>query len=285
MTHLSLSFLFRPAARLFVGLCAVLLIGGCATTQPTAETVQDVAASPWAQASQPEGTAPGTVPAWLHFTLPGKQANQYMAVKQDGRDAVLVRSDAAVSLLRQKLRVPPGDLAQIRFSWKVPQLIANANLAVRETSDSPVRIVLAFDGDRSRLSAKNAMLSELSHTLTGEPMPYATLMYVWCNQCERESVIKNTRTDRIQKIAIESGGKNLNQWLDYERDIRADFHKAFGEAPGALIGIAIMTDTDNTRANASAWYGKVRLSRQQRNGNPSGISAGVPGTNAVSSAK
>jgi hypothetical protein len=47
--------------------------------------------------------------------------------------------------------------------------------------------------------------------------------------------------------------------ISYQRNIKADFEKAFGEAPGALIGIAIMTDTDNTRSHAQAWYGPISL--------------------------
>lgn len=39
----------------------------------------------------------------------------------------------------------------------------------------------------------------------------------------------------------------------------ADFRRAFGEEPGALIGVALMTDADNTRASAEASYGEVRL--------------------------
>jgi hypothetical protein len=71
--------------------------------------------------------------------------------------------------------------------------------------------------------------------------------------------VHNARTDRIRKIVIESGTKNLNQWMDYERDIKADFERAFGEAPGALLGIALMTDTDNTRSQTKAYYGPVSL--------------------------
>ncbi|UUZ69362.1 DUF3047 domain-containing protein [Polaromonas sp. P2-4] len=55
------------------------------------------------------------------------------------------------------------------------------------------------------------------------------------------------------------GPGQLNRWLDYERDIRADYEKAFGEAPGALLAIGIMTDTDNTRSSTLAWYGPVTL--------------------------
>ena len=103
------------------------------------------------------------------------------------------------------------------------------------------------------------MLSELSLTLTGEPMPYATLMYVWCNTCTKDTMYINPRTDRIREIALETGPDHLGQWLDYQRDIQADYLKAFGQAPGALVGVGLMTDTDNTRQSALAWYGPISL--------------------------
>ena len=276
--------LMRVALRIS-GVLAALFLSACATTEQAADSAPDISTSAWARLSQADGVATEKPSQWLHFTLPGKQPNTYRPAKHDGRDAVRVQSDAAISVVRQRVLVPPHELGSIKFSWKVPQLIATADLAVRELSDSPVRLVLAFDGDRSRFSAKNSMLSELSHVLTGEPMPYATLMYVWCNQCARESVIHNTRTDRIQKIAIESGSKNLNQWLDYERDIRADFQKDFGEAPGTLVGIGIMTDTDNTRSAASAWYGKVQLVQQGRAVQPPKSADKVEPLNTLTSAK
>ncbi|RYF30590.1 MAG: DUF3047 domain-containing protein, partial [Comamonadaceae bacterium] len=84
---------------------------------------------------------------------------------------------------------------------------------------------------------------------------------VWCNTRAAGTVIRSPRTDRIRKMVVESGPNKLNQWLDYERDVRADFERAFGEAPGALVGIAIMTDSDNTRSTARAWYGPIRMAR------------------------
>jgi hypothetical protein len=132
-------------------------------------------------------------------------------------------------------------------------------MSIREFDDSPVRVVLAFDGDRTKFSAKNAMLSELAQVLTGEPLPYATLMYVWCNECEAGKVILNPHTDRIRKLPLESGRGKLNQWMDYERAVRADFIQAFGEEPGTLTSVSIMTDTDNTKSVARAFYGPVLL--------------------------
>ena len=141
----------------------------------------------------------------------------------------------------------------------VPALIAGADMGVRGLDDSPVRLILAFEGDRSQFSGKNSMLNELTRLVTGEEMPYATLMYVWCNQRPVGSVIQNPRTDRIRKIVVESGTQGLMQWRHYERDIRADFEHAFGEPPGALVAIGLMTDSDNTHSKTVAWYGPIGL--------------------------
>lgn len=199
------------------------------------------------------------MPQWQHFTLPGKKATQFTYSRMDGRDAMSVIAISSASMLRQVVRIEPRELDDVRFSWKVPALIKDADMALRDADDSPVRIVLAFEGDRSKFSAKNSMLSELSRAMTGEEMPYATLMYVWCNTREPGSVIINPRTDRIRKLVVQSGPKQLNQWLDYTRNIREDYERAFGEPPGALIGIGIMTDSDNTRSTTKAWYGPIRL--------------------------
>jgi hypothetical protein len=51
----------------------------------------------------------------------------------------------------------------------------------------------------------------------------------------------------------------VGAWLSYTRDIRADFEKAFGEAPGALLGVGLMTDTDNTGEQVHAWYGDIQF--------------------------
>lgn len=197
---------------------------------------------------------------WRHKPLPGKQPTRYSYERTDGRHSIKASAVSSVSMVRKAVRVEPDRLAKLKFSWKVPQLIAGADLTQRETHDSPVRVVLVFEGDRSTFSMKNAMLSELALTLTGEELPYATLMYVWCNACVAGTAIVNPRTDRIREIIAEAGPDRLGQWIDYERDIRADFEAAFGEPPGALLHVGIMTDTDNTRQNAVAWYGPVSLS-------------------------
>jgi hypothetical protein len=239
--------------RHYIGLCMACvfftLLSGCGAPTKSAGA---------GSGGLPTQTLP-PVNAWQTYELPGKQSTQFISVLDEGRSAMRATANASASMLRHRLHVEASDLGKVHFSWKVMQLIENADMAVRERDDSPVRVVLVFEGDRSHFSIKNSMLSELSMAMTGEPLPYATLMYVWCNTRLPGSVILNPRTDRIRKVVVESGESKLGRWLDYERDIRADFTKAFGEPPGALVGVAIMTDTDNTRSQAQAWYGPLAL--------------------------
>lgn len=204
----------------------------------------------------PAGQAPSL---WAHHALPGKVPTRFSYVRIDGRDALSARSEASASMVRLPVQVAGDRLARLQFSWKVAELIDEADMAVRSKDDAPVRVILAFEGDRSRLSARDLAVSELARALTGEELPYATLMYVWCNRRPVDSVIHNPRTDRIRKLVVESGPAELGRWRDYERDILADFERAFGEKPGRLVGIAIMSDSDNTRSQGRAWYGPVRL--------------------------
>lgn len=251
----------RPAWRCLVALALVLCLSAC-TGLPQAPG-ESTAGNPWELAGRAE-QSPAQDPAasvWKHQTFPGKRKNRYTYVWREGRPAMEVRSEAAISAMRQVVDVQAGPVNRILFSWKVAALLEKADLQDAARSDSPVRIVLAFDGDRSRLSARDHMLSELARSLTGEDMPYATLMYVWSNQLPVGTVVSSRRTERIRKVVIESGPAGLNRWLDYERDVRADYERAFGEPPGRLMAVGIMSDSDNTGGSVRAWYGPVSLRR------------------------
>lgn len=223
-------------------------------------------------ATVPEAEVPSRLPLvfraadkmrWQSMELPGKLRTAFRMVETGERASVQADAVGSASMLRQKLHIAPEQLGRLHFEWLVANLIEGADMTQREMEDSPVRVVLAFDGDRSRFSARNAMLSELTRAMTGEDMPYAVLMYVWSNDLPVGTVITNPRTDRIRKIVIESGPRRLGQWLHYERDIRADFMQAFGEPPQVLQSIAIMSDADNTKGRTQAWYGTIRLGQSE----------------------
>lgn len=207
------------------------------------------------------GAAPdGAAAAWQAVLLPGKRATAYQWELKDGRRALAARADASASLWRRPVAIEPDRLGPVRFSWWVQDPLPGADLALAGRGDAPARVVFAFAGDQRKLSARNRMLFDLAETLSGERPPYATLMYVFGPEGARtDEVLVHTRTDRVRKIVVDAGRAHARRWRDHRRDLAADYRLAFGEEPGALLSVAVMTDADNTRQAATAWYGPIEF--------------------------
>jgi hypothetical protein len=88
-----------------------------------------------------------------------------------------------------------------------------------------------------------------------------TLNYIWANHLPQGTFLPNAYTANAMMIAVESGSQRAGQWLTERRDIVADYRQAFGGDPPRLGAIAVMTDTDNTGAMATAWFDDLLLSR------------------------
>ncbi len=229
-------------------LLIAMALAGCAAPRPTP--------APLADAST---VAPMNASAWHMVPLPGKESTRYTWTRKEGRPALAAESTSSASMYRHALRVEPEALGAVSFSWWVSELVPGASVADAEREDAPARVLLGFAGDIGKLPFRTRMLFDMAEALTGEKPPYATLMYVWDAQAPVGSVIVNPRTDRVRKIVVDSGPAGLRRWRDHRRDLAADYRLAFGEAPGRLVSVAVMTDSDNTRSSASSWYGPVHL--------------------------
>lgn len=220
----------------------------------------------WQSRNHIEGAAPTA--RWEHQVYMNRRPTHYNATEHAGRPAVMAQAHGANSTLSLPLTPSPGTLPKrIRFSLFVPTLNPAFDLKEKGEDDAVARLILSFEGDRSKQwTARDHIVSELSSLIAGKPLPYASIMYVWDNRYPAGSVIPNPYTNRIRQIVVESGPQRLNQWVDFDRDIEADFKKAFGEAPGALIGLGLMSDSNNSGASITAWYGPldVTLSTAQR---------------------
>lgn len=229
----------------FLSLCAAALLAACAT---------------------PETTPPPSADGWQPLALPGKKLTLYRWTEKDGRPALEASSDRSASIWRKRLEPSLGKVGEVSFSWWVQGLIPDASVADIDREDAVARVIFGFGGDVSQLPLRTRMKFELAQALTGEVPPYATLMYVWDSKLPVGTVVINPRSDRIRKIVVDSGPGQLHRWRDHRRDLAADFRLAFGEEPGPLTSMAVMTDSDNSRASARTWYGTVDLQAPALNG-------------------
>ena len=227
-----------PALRRLLPLVIVALLAGCAT-----------------RVISPPAGADG----WQPLALPGKTLTRYSWTEKDGRPALEAASERSASIWRKKLEPAVSAVGEVQFSWWVQCLIPGANVSEVDHEDAVARVIFGFGGDTDSLPLRTRMKFELAQALTGEAPPYATLMYVWDSKLPVGTVVINPRSDRIRKIVVDSGPAELRRWRDHRRDLAADFRLAFGEAPGPLLSMAVMTDSDNNRSAARAWYGPVEL--------------------------
>jgi Protein of unknown function (DUF3047) len=148
----------------------------------------------------------------------------------------------------------------LSWRWRVSGLIPDADNSVASKEDSPARIMLEFDGDKSKLSFSDRAASSFAKNLGGRDLPYATLMYIWSNSAPVGTVIPNPHAKRIQMVVVSSGEAGVGKWQDLKRNVRDDFKRAFNEEPGLLKSVGVMTDTDNTGTKVEAWYGDLAFS-------------------------
>jgi len=243
----------------FLQALTLVLMSGCATwdNDPGAR-LKLLNDSEWAKAHRLPDNGPDA--QWSHQHLPARIATRYQPVTHAGRPALHALSERGDSLVRLPVRAEGPRLGQLRFSWFVSELNPAAELGDSARDDAVVRVILQFDGDRAPFSARDRRLSEMVHLATGEPLPHATLMYVWDHHHPVGTVLRHPRTDRVRVLVVASGEAGLGRWVDIERDIAADYTLAFGKSPVRLIGLAIMTDANNTGQRAEAWYGPITWS-------------------------
>ena len=205
----------------------------------------------------------GNPRGWNFYRIaPYKKNTIYRLENYQGKTVLSANSKTSASGLAVKLRPRQATNLWLQWEWKALTAVPEADNAESTRDDAPLRILVAFDGNKSKLPLKEKMTFEMANLISGQKMPYATLMYIWSGKSPVDTIITNAHTSRIKMIVVDSGWDNLGQWHKHQRDLTADYKRAYGEMPGEVIGIALLTDTDNTKSETRAFYGDIELVRK-----------------------
>lgn len=208
--------------------------------------------------SEPGGPLPD---GWAPLTFRHIDQHTRYTLVRDDEAGIVVRAEAnaAASGLLRKLDVPVHDWPLLTWRWKADNLIAKGDVTRKEGDDYPARIYVAFRYSPERLGFADRLKYAAARFLYGEYPPHAGLNYIWETQAPAGTLVTNPFVDRVKMIVVESGPARLRQWVSYERDIVADYRRAFGEDPPPISGVALMTDSDNTGESVVAYYGDIAL--------------------------
>jgi hypothetical protein len=168
---------------------------------------------------------------------------QYTSVTIDGRHVLKAQSRKAASGLVRKVKVDLTATPYLHWHWRVDNVLQNIDEKTRLGDDYPARVYVIVSGGWFFWQTR-------------------ALNYVWSSNQPMNSTWPNAYTGNAVMLAVRSGASQTGQWLHQTRNVLEDLavylHKPFTH----IDAVAIMTDTDNSGQNATAYYGDIYFSNQ-----------------------
>lgn len=181
----------------------------------------------------------GDLSEWQSKVFSGRTT--YTLREKNGRTSLHANSNATASGLYRKISIDLDKTPILNWSWKVDQVLTGNDEQTRAGDDYPARVYVVFSDSFMFWRTR-------------------AINYVWSNHQPIDSSWFNAFTANAGMIAVESGNDRTGHWITESRNVLTDYRRLFNKEPGQVDAIAIMTDTDNTRSMASAWYGDIWFS-------------------------
>ncbi len=181
---------------------------------------------------------------------------KYELVKEDDVVVVKAASEASASGLTREVKIDPKEFPIVHWRWKVGNLLKTSDVSRKDGDDYPARLYITFEYDPDKVGFTKKAKYKAGRLLFGD-IPIAALNYIWEAKAPIGLIVDNAYTDFAKMIVVETGSQRVGMWVEEERNIYDDYKKAFGEEPPIINGVAIMTDTDNTKESATAYYGDI----------------------------
>jgi hypothetical protein len=181
----------------------------------------------------------GNLDGWEVQAFDG--VTDYRLVTNSGKTVLRASSDNSASGHVKKVQIDLGKTPVLNWSWRVDNLITGVNEQSKQGDDYPARIYVVFSGGLFFWRTR-------------------AINYVWSNNQPVGTVWNNAYTSNAKMIAQRSGQEMLSQWVSEKRNVLTDYRRLFGKDPGNVDAVAIMTDTDNSGQQVTAWYGDIWFS-------------------------
>jgi len=174
---------------------------------------------------------------WRYMSFPRRRGANFSA---SGADTIIVQTNAGVGVLWHLVPQHSARAAMARWRWRVIEGVGPTDLTKKGGDDRTLAVYFAFADTadaRGDVDLMDLLRSEQSHVL----------MYVWGGAANPGAILPlpyfNGRGRTMVKRAANTP---VGQWFSESADVRDDFRRAFGQAPGRLVAVAVSTDADDT---------------------------------------
>ncbi len=200
---------------------------------------------------------------WRVVTLPqqSKPVTRYSAEMVDGREALRIQTQGSYGNLVHELAAAEAP-QRLRWSWRMQQPNTAVDLRVKAGDDAAVKVCMSFDLPLDRVPFMERQVLRIARSRTGQDLPAATLCWVWAATEAKGALLPNAYSRRVRTIVLRNGSDALATWFEENRDVAADFRRAFGDEsaePPPLSAIIVAGDGDNTGGASLAFVSGLRV--------------------------
>ena len=189
-----------------------------------------------AVAEQPLPFAPDLAQSgWSTQSYPGISAAAFSV----DRDGVLhVSADGAAGLLWRPIAGPGRNARAARWSWRVEQGVVPTDLSKRGADDRALGLYFIFGANSDAATGPMRLLGSRSVT---------ALVYVFGgNEPPGSLVVSPHMKERGKFIVLRPADAPVRTWFDESVDLRRDYARAFSRPLPLLLGVAVVSDSDDT---------------------------------------
>lgn len=174
---------------------------------------------------------------WRSVSFPRRRGANFSA---RGKDAVVVETAGGVGLLWHAVPHQVAHAQNARWRWLKTQGVGPTDLTRKGGDDRVLAVYFAF------ASPSDAKAGTDLTTLLREGRA-EVLLYVWGGAAKPETVLRLPYFDGHGRTIVKRpADAKPGVWFDEKAEVRADFRRAFGKAPGHLVAIAVSSDADDT---------------------------------------
>ena len=196
------------------------------------------------------------LPGWEEIMF-SDVSTSYRIEAVDDRPAICSMSSGTASALVLEREYDPEAYPLLRFWLRVEGPVPGGDATRKEGDDFAARIFVNFAFDSEREGVFSRLTHSVAERAKGREIPGMALNYVWGNASPEGTQLPNAYSDRVSMVVVRSGSGEAMTWQMIERNIVDDYRAAFGQAPPPVVGVGLMTDSDDTGGAASACFGAI----------------------------
>lgn len=185
--------------------------------------------------------AEGVPRGWQLKEFAGQAAVE--VVRSDGRLAMRLRSERASFAVHRDVLVDLKTFPYLTWSWKVTQLPAAGDVRDGARDDQAAQLYVVFPRWPSPRTASDV------------------IGYVWDSRAPVGTQLTHPKAGNVRVVVVESGRGALDRWQRYQRNVAEDYAALFGKPAPRVGKVALMVDSNDTRAEAEAYVGDVFFSQ------------------------